>query len=176
MTETEIFDIIWGWVDLVINKTPVLVPEIVIVFSRQNAPVGVKTYITIQQPLDTADKSGSGNQGKADENGIVETSDTWAGVLNIQEVGTGGDYLRKLENTLTRQSIRDYFQQFNFSVLRFEPVLDVTRKKGNEKFYIKGASVDIHVAFTDTDSYETGYIGSIGVTSSRAKCILAVTV
>jgi len=159
MTEAQLFDIIWGWVDLVINKDLTGSDKVLIVFSDQNAPVQKKNYIVISKPLDSVEKSGTGNQGKADENGIICLSDTWAGVLNIQEVASGGDWLRKLENTLTRQYVREYFEVHNFSVLRSEPVLNITRDKG--KFKILGASVDIHVAFTDIDTENTGYIETV---------------
>ena len=156
-TEAEIFDIIWGWVDLVLNT--IKEKDILIIFSDQNAPSGVEEYIVIQKPFDSQDPVGSGNVTKTDSTGKVTITQNWEATLNISEERSANEYLPLLSNTLNFYQVKEYFRDKDLSILNILSNNNITRQEGSQR--IKGASMDVRVAYTITETDTPGYINTV---------------
>jgi len=164
MAISEVLDVIWKWVDQVINQEELL--ELEVIFGSQNAPAPDGEYILINRPF-AFQKIGRGNWQMSEETGEEDQMNYtihYQCTISIEDVLGGGDVLRLLINSLNRQDIKDYFTESLVSVMKTETITPSNLQMG--EFWELRSVLDLIIQFSDCGSYEAGYIETVDFTGT----------
>lgn len=159
MLGSELYAIIYEWADLVLNTEQAL--NIPIIQARQNTPAPAENYIAIPIAPDTSNigheilldynEDNPGEQVK-----FVQEDEA---TLILREVGGSGDNLRRIINSLPRQSIQDFFRSKFVSVLRkgtIQGIPNLVEDQWSEEWVI-----EIVFQINEIPSESTTYIETI---------------
>ena len=168
MTTTEIFNIIKGWIILVLGSSY----STIIIRGELSTPKPAKKYFVIHQPISPV-MYASGNyskgrkviehEGEPEEeiHGYVDYVNHWQATVSLEEVGftDNGDKLRELINSLRRRDILSYFRNSKVSILRTENITPIPQL--SENIWELRSNVDLIILFPDEGTYEPGIIETV---------------
>jgi len=168
MTEDNVIQVIYNWVNTILNTENSL--GWTIILANQNAARPVVPYFVIQDPFISNSQQGRGNwqkwefEDEVEDIGQVNYTIQNEATIQLETVGTNGKEFKLLTNSLNRQDIKDYFRDNNVTVLRTEntvPAVNIT-----EDYIEKRATKDIVVLWTDSGNYDPSYIGTVDTSGS----------
>lgn len=161
MTDTELREIIYDWIDLVLNTNYSL--SIPIIFGEQNAPRPDSDYIVIHKPI-PMNKQGHGDRSYSDDSGITTIRNNYESTISIECVGKETYYLRLLLESTDTQEVKEFWQTRNVSYLRNAGILSIPNMTENQ--WELRTTVDIFMLVLSSIEEDTSYINDIDYTNN----------
>ena len=161
MTDAALRDIIWGWVDLILNINNGL--NIHIIYGEQSAPRPDSNYIVIHKPIPMR-KQGHGYRSESDDEGNTTIRNNYEATISIETVGEETFYLRLLLDSTDMQQVKDYWRINLISFLRNEGILSIPAI--TENVWELRTTMDIFMLVPELTIENTSYIEEIDYTNN----------
>lgn len=163
MTESQLLDFLYDWIDLVLNTNLSL--NIPIIKGKQNAPRPDEQYICIQQVLNKR-KIGKTCRDIFTDSvaGTTLIIEDWQAIVTIQEIKGSGDLLTTLIDSQGLTEIRQFWSDNSIAYMREEFIGDISDL--TENIWELRSAADIVINYPRTLEEETSIIENVEFTNN----------